>query len=70
MPEMESSGPVACRACRHFHITWDPQAPYGCRGHGFKSRQDPAQVVHESSGMVCQLFVRKILRNSDRDDSR
>lgn len=45
-----------CRACLHFHITYDPAKPYGCRAMGFKSRQNPAKVVFVSSGATCRAF--------------
>jgi hypothetical protein len=47
---------VACRTCRHFYVTWDRSLPYGCRAHGFKSRQNPSLVVFEHSGFQCQLY--------------
>jgi hypothetical protein len=50
---------VACRNCRYYQITWDPQLPYGCRAHAFKSKKSPALVVFESSGIECQLFTPK-----------
>ncbi len=60
----EESGSPNCLACRHFYITYDPLRPYGCRAMGFKSREYPAQVVHASSGIHCQLFAAKKLRGT------
>ena len=48
-----------CYGCRNFYITYEPSHPYGCRAMGFKSKKLPALVVFESSGMECQLFVKK-----------
>lgn len=48
-----------CLKCRHYYITHDPVRPYGCRAMRFKSRRNPAQVVYETSGIVCQLFQLK-----------
>jgi hypothetical protein len=48
-----------CLKCAHYHITYDPAKPYGCRAMGFKSRRMPAQVVYAASGLVCQLFTLK-----------
>lgn len=56
---------IACIQCRHYQVTWDPQQPYGCNAHGFKSRRNPAQVVYESSGMLCRLFNPKNPASSD-----
>jgi len=50
---------ISCIKCRYYQVTWDPNQPYGCRAHGFKSRRNPAQVVFESSGLECQLFEPK-----------
>jgi hypothetical protein len=55
---------ISCIRCRHYLITWDPDRPYGCTAHGFKSRKNPALVVFESSGLECQLFLSKAPRES------
>jgi len=51
---------LSCRACRHYHITWDPRAPHGCGALGFKSQQLPSLVVYQSSGLECQAFQPKV----------
>ncbi len=56
----------ACFQCRFYCVTWDAQLPYGCSAHGFKSRQNPARVVYDSSGMECQLFAPKADRGPAR----
>lgn len=48
-----------CRGCRHFYITHNPSLPYGCRAMNFRSKRNPAIVVYESSGMICQLYAPK-----------
>ncbi len=48
-----------CMACLHFYVTHEPAFPYGCKAMGFKSAQYPAVTVFASSGMHCQLFIRK-----------
>ena len=53
-----------CHRCRHYYVTYDPDKPFGCRAMGFKSRNNPAQVVYATSGIVCQLFVLKIAGNT------
>lgn len=50
---------VNCRECRHYYITFDANAPYGCRVYGFKSKQVPSVAVYQSSGMHCTLFMPK-----------
>ena len=54
--EREKSLRQLCIACRHYFVTWDPSAPYGCRAMGFKGPQIPSVTVFQSSGMECQLF--------------
>lgn len=48
-----------CLKCMHYFITHDPGRPYGCRAMAFKSRSNPARVVYESSGIICQLYTPK-----------
>ncbi len=48
-----------CNRCIHYYITHDPATPYGCRGMGFKSAQNPALMVFQSSGVECQIFKQK-----------
>lgn len=50
---------IDCHRCTHYFVTWQPSAPHGCRGHGFKSRQIPSVVVQSSSGMPCLLYKPK-----------
>ncbi len=56
-----------CRGCENYYITHDPNAPYGCRALGFKSRKNPAVIVMESSAMVCQLYTAKVKKTPDGD---
>ncbi|MCI2253789.1 uracil-DNA glycosylase [Domibacillus sp. PGB-M46] len=48
-----------CMKCRHFFVTWDAQAPRGCRAFGFKTKQMPSVVVKRSSGHSCFQFSPK-----------
>jgi hypothetical protein len=50
---------VSCRRCKHYRISWDPNAPHGCDAMGFKSQKLPCVVVFETSGIECQLFEAK-----------
>lgn len=53
------AGRPNCIRCVHYFVTHNPVKPFGCRGLGFKSSQNPAAVVFASSGIECQLFVLK-----------
>ena len=45
-----------CRRCKHFAVSWDPSAPYLCKGFGFKSRNLPSLEVLQADGHPCRLF--------------
>ena len=57
---------VNCRDCRHYYITFDAGAPYGCRIYGFKAKITPSLAVYQSSGMHCTLFSRKEQREEPK----
>lgn len=46
-----------CRLCRHFHVTWEPQLPYGCRAMGFRSAVLPSLEVRLADGEACLAFA-------------
>ena len=48
-----------CRLCKHYMITHDVQAPYGCNVMGFKSSRLPERIVQEASGEPCHYFEAK-----------
>lgn len=50
---------INCFKCIHFYITWDPNNPRGCKYFGFKTKLLPSLSVFQSSGRICQAFVKK-----------
>ena len=50
---------IDCFKCKHFYVTWDQDFPRGCKAMGFKSKEMPADVVMQSSGMECMRFEEK-----------
>ena len=50
---------IDCFKCKHFYITWEQSFPRGCKAMGFKSKEMPADVVYQSSGMECMRFEEK-----------
>ncbi|MBF0161691.1 MAG: uracil-DNA glycosylase [Magnetococcales bacterium] len=62
----ERGGGIDCQRCRHFHVTWDPQFPRGCRAMGFKTSQWPWMEVLRSSGEPCLNFQEKAKEESAR----
>lgn len=48
-----------CRKCKHYHITYDPQTPNGCKLFRIKSRQMPHMLIKSQSGDYCYGFDEK-----------
>ena len=48
-----------CLKCIHYHATWDPNNPRGCKFYGIKSASIPSQVVRRESGKECQAYSKK-----------
>ena len=59
MNEDEIKREIKCTACKYYHITWDQNLPYGCKIHGFKSKQIPSILVKQTSGEDCLAFENK-----------
>ncbi|TVQ17641.1 MAG: hypothetical protein EA382_18570 [Spirochaetaceae bacterium] len=62
-----------CLKCEHFHVTWDPKFPRGCRVFGVKSPRMPSLVVFESTGRHCPAFsqaprIKSVTGESDAVD--
>jgi hypothetical protein len=53
---------ILCQKCEYYFVTWNRNAPHGCRGMGFKSKLIPSLVVFKNSGESCKLFKEKIKR--------
>ena len=47
---------VNCIKCKHYHATWDPQFPRGCKLFAIKSMQIPSILVKKESGKECNGF--------------
>lgn len=56
---MKKNHPIDCFQCQHFYITWDANAPRGCKAFAFKTRRLPSEIVFESSGEECLKFFPK-----------
>ena len=44
---------IYCVRCIHYHVTYDPYAPHGCKFFKMKSAQNPANLVKSTSGEEC-----------------
>lgn len=51
---------INCRECDYYYVTWDINAPYGCKAMGFKGKLMPSIAVLQSTGKQCLLFEKKI----------
>jgi len=56
---MKKTNPIDCFQCQNLYITWDENAPRGCKAFGFKTKRLPSDVVFESSGEPCLKFIAK-----------
>lgn len=50
---------ITCFECQHFFVTWDKDAPRGCKAYGFKGVEIPSIAVLHTTGMACQLGRKK-----------
>lgn len=61
---------IACMKCKHYHVTFDPASPRGCRLYGFKSSLMPYVLVKQSTGKDCAAFEeKKKVGGSDEEDN-
>jgi len=54
-----ADGIAHCRDCRHFAVSWRPNAPYLCRFFGFVSQALPVHVVRDADGRECRGYLAK-----------
>lgn len=50
---------IACMKCKHYQVTFDPNAPRGCKLFNFKSTVMPYVLVKQSTGHDCTSFEEK-----------
>jgi hypothetical protein len=48
-----------CQDCRHFYITWDQSAPYGCKLFQMKTKLYPNQIVKAAGSGECEGYEAK-----------
>lgn len=61
---------IACMKCKHYHVTFDPKAPRGCKLYGFKSTVMPYVLVKQSSGQDCTSFDEKIKPTNEKETDK
>ena len=52
----QEAAAVNCVKCEHYHVTWDPSFPRGCRLFGFKTLLQPSATVYEATGAKCKNY--------------
>jgi len=59
---------IQCMKCIHYQVTFDPQAPRGCKLYQFKSATMPYVLVKQSTGHDCHSFQEKTKKSDEGDD--
>jgi hypothetical protein len=54
--------------CKHYHVTFEPLAPRGCKLYKFKSTLMPYVLVKQTTGKDCEAFELKVKKNGDGND--
>lgn len=65
---MEENTRIQCMRCKHYHVTFDPTAPRGCKLYQFKSALMPHVLVKQSTGKECTSFEERPKRNGDDNE--
>lgn len=60
---------INCIQCKHFHVTWEPSFPNGCKIYKFKSKYLPSLLVFQSTGSLCSCFEPKSKINPKSNQS-
>jgi hypothetical protein len=50
---------IPCMRCKHYQVTFDVNAPRGCKLFNFKSTTMPYILVKQSTGHDCNSFEEK-----------
>ena len=58
---------IPCMRCVHYQVTFDPNAPRGCKLYQFKSATMPSVLVKQSSGQDCTSFEEKVKKSESSD---
>ena len=61
---------INCKECKHYFITFDVNAPYGCKAYGFKGKVVPSILVYQVSGSKCNLFSLKKETKKDTSSTK
>ena len=61
----ETTQRIPCMRCKHYHTTFEANAPRGCKLFQFKSALMPYILVKQSTGKDCTSFEEKAQKKAD-----
>lgn len=61
---------IPCMRCVHYQVTFDPNAPRGCKLYHFKSATMPSVLVKQSTGHDCLSFEEKHKKSGDDEGEK
>lgn len=61
---------IPCMRCIHYQVTFDANAPRGCKLYHFKSIMMPSVLVKQSTGHDCTSFEEKVKKSGDDDGGK
>lgn len=59
---------IPCMKCKHYMVTFDPNAPRGCKLFNFKGATMPYVMVKQATGKDCQHFEEKRSHESNKEE--
>lgn len=59
---------IQCMRCKHYQVTFDVNAPRGCKLFNFKSTTMPYILVKQSTGHDCTAFEEKKKHQEDKEE--
>ena len=65
--EQSENQRIPCMRCTHYQVTFEPNAPRGCKLYQFKSTLMPYVLVKSTTGSDCTSFQEKKKKSGDND---
>ena len=61
---------IPCMKCKHYTVTFDPNAPRGCKLFNFKGATMPYVMVKQATGKDCDHFEEKVKKDENNGDKK
>ena len=58
---------IQCMKCKHYIVTFDPNAPRGCKLFNFKGATMPYVMVKQATGKDCDQFEERTKRQTEEE---